>query len=122
MVSGEDEQTLGDNYFFLPKYEALDVGYPDGAIIYKSPEKNLFKEIKIKKEVVSVEHNRDFIIAIQESNNNSFEIGNSHIEERNFLNYFIIVKKTNHVYGPFKYSDYVSMRKELKVPNNLMFK
>ena len=25
-----DEQDLGDNYFYLPKYEAIDIGYPEG--------------------------------------------------------------------------------------------
>ena len=51
---GVDDQNLGDNYYYLPKYEAKDIGYPGGAIVYKSAEKNIFKEVKIEGEVINV--------------------------------------------------------------------
>ena len=28
----QDNQKLGHNYYFLPLYEAIDVGFPDGAL------------------------------------------------------------------------------------------
>ena len=60
-----DNQELGDNYYFLHDYEAVDIGFPDGAVIYKATQKNVFNNIKIHGNVVGANSNNDFIIAIQ---------------------------------------------------------
>lgn len=33
------DSDLGDGYYFLTEYEAEDIGFIDGAVIYKSPKK-----------------------------------------------------------------------------------
>ena len=33
---GVDNQELGEGYYYLPSYEAVDVGYPGGSVVYKS--------------------------------------------------------------------------------------
>lgn len=62
----KDTETLGDNYYYLSPYEAIDVGFPEGAIIYKSSQKNLFSDIKIQGEVISINYDKDFIVAVQQ--------------------------------------------------------
>jgi len=121
-IWGVDEQNLGDNYYYLPKYEAVDIGYPGGAIIYKSAQKNIFSDIKIHGNVISVDNNKDFIIAIQNADSSNIEKTNSSIAEKNSLNYFIIVKKSNLIYGPFNKEEYLQKRDELRVPKELKLK
>lgn len=111
---GIDEQDLGDNYYYLPKYDAIDVGYPGGAIIYKSQQKYLYSDIKIKEEVINVNNDGNFILAIQKSDSSSFGKGS--------LGYFIIVKNTDLVYGPYDKKSYMQKRKELSVPKKLILK
>ena len=41
------DANLGDNYFYLNRDEAIDIGYPGGAIIYKATQKYNFSDIKI---------------------------------------------------------------------------
>jgi hypothetical protein len=119
-VTGDDEQILGDNYFYLPEYEAVDVGYPGGAIIYKSPQKNLFREIKIHNKVLSVAHNRDFILAIQQPMDSLLtKKESSNVSDNKVLNYFIIVKKSDSIYGPLSKPEYLQKRKELNIPEDL---
>ena len=103
---GVDDQNLGDNYYYLPKYEAKDIGYPGGAIVYKSAEKNIFKEVKIEGEVINVNSNKDFIIAIQKAYTSRFDTSRLNITEMNCLKYYIINKKSDLVYGPFNKKDY----------------
>jgi hypothetical protein len=113
----EDEQVLGGGYYYLPPYEALDIGYPNGPIIYKSFSKNCFEDIIIKEKVISVQKNRDFIIAIQEKvDTNNLKI----VNKKSVSNYFIIAKKTNNVYGPFNYEEYLQERLKLKIPSSLV--
>lgn len=113
-----NEQDLGDNYFYLPKYEAVDIGSPDGAIIYKSKERNVFTDIKIHRNVISVDKNKDFIIAIQQDDS----ITQPKVQDSKFLHYFIIAKQTDMVYGPFSKVEYLKKREELKIPHNLKLK
>lgn len=114
-----NEQDLGDNYFYLPKYEAIDIGYPDGAIIYKSAERNVFSDVKIHKNVISVNKNEDFIIAIQQDDSVNIKSIYPTVQDSKYLHYFIIVKQTDMVYGPFRKIDYLKKREELKVPKEL---
>jgi len=108
---GNDEQDLGDNYYYLPKYEAIDLGYPGGAIIYKSPQKHLYSDIKIHREVVSVNSNNDFVIAIQKLDSSN--------TENDSLQYFIIVKESDLIFGPYNKKKYLQKRDALKVPKDL---
>ena len=109
-----DEQDLGGNYYYLPAYEAVDVGYPGGAIIYKSQQKYSYSDVKIQEEVISVNNNKDFVLAIQKLNNSS--------TKRDSLQYYIIAKKSDLVYGPYDKKRYMQKRKELNVPNKLILK
>lgn len=119
----EGEASLGDNYYYLSVFEAMDCGYPGGAIIYKSPEENLFSNIKIRGDVTSVSHNDDYIIAIQQAKDSSdfkpVKSYNNNNNNNTILNYFIIAKKSDRLFGPFKKKEYLSKRNELGVPKEL---
>lgn len=119
LVFGRDEQDLGDNYYYLPEYEAIDVGYPGGAIVYKSSQKYLYSDIKIKGDVISVNSNKDFVIAIQKIDSSNMEKTHSVIVD---LQFYIIVKSSDLVYGPYSKKEYLQKRKELGVPNKLRLK
>ena len=114
-----NEQDLGDNYYYLPKYEAVDIGYPDGAIIYKSAQRNVFSDVKIHRTVICVNKNKDFIIAIQQDDSVNIKSIQSNVLDSIYLHYFIIAKQTDMVYGPFSKIEYLKKREELKIPHNL---
>jgi hypothetical protein len=122
MFWGSDKQDLGGNYYYLPKYEAIDVGYPGGAIIYKSPKKYLYKDIKIYGNVISVNSNKNFIIAIQETDSSNANEINSIIVKKRYLKYYIIAKETDSVYGPYGKEEYLQKRMELNIPQKLILK
>lgn len=107
-----DDNDLGDNYHYLPDYEAIDVGYPGGAIIYKSAQKLAFDDVKISGNVKDVSWNKDFILAYQ-------KLGTSY---NNTNHFFIIVKKTDLVYGPFQKDEYLRWKHQLGVPEELNLK
>ena len=117
-----DEQDLGDGYYYLPKYEAKDVGYPNGAIIYKSRRKYSYDDVKISGEVISVNKNKEFIIAIQKVDREYNIKMKTNASDSNSLHYYIIAKKIDSVYGPLNYSEFLKKRKDLKVPEELIFK
>ncbi|MDY0318328.1 MAG: DUF3997 domain-containing protein [Candidatus Izemoplasmatales bacterium] len=119
---GVNEQDLGDHYYYLPKYEALDLGFPDGAIIYKSAQRNVFSDVKIHKNVISVNNNKDFIIAIQQDDSVNIKSTQSIVLDSNSLHYFIIAKQKDMVYGPLSKNEYLKKRKELNIPHNLKLK
>jgi hypothetical protein len=108
---GEDEKDLGDNYYYLPDYEAIDIGFPEGAIVYKGTQMNMFDEIKIHRTVVSASSNKDFILAIRKLEEFSIE--------KDSLQHYIIVKKTDSVHGPYNNSEYIKKRKEFGVSKKL---
>ena len=108
---GESKQDLGDSYYYLPKYEAIDVGYPGGAIIYKSQQKYLFSDIKISGNIIDVNSNDNFVLAVQKLDNLNIETDS--------LQYFIIVKKTDLMYGPFNSELYLQTRINLEIPKKL---
>ncbi|MDE5420478.1 DUF3997 domain-containing protein [Labilibaculum sp. DW002] len=92
---------LGKNYFYLDKDEAIDVGYPGGAIIYKSSEKYYFKNIIISGDVLKVNSDNDFIIVKQRPKS-----------ETDKTYYYIIEKKGDIVHGPLS-SDSLSLMKKM---------
>ena len=112
----KDGETLGDNYYYLSPYEAMDVGFPEGAIIYKSSQKNLFSDIKIHGDVITIKYDKDFIIAVQQKKSNT------ELVKDKMLYYFIIEKKSDSVTGPLSKLVYLQKREELKVPKELKLK
>lgn len=90
------ERDLGEGYYFLPKYESVDIGYPnEEAIIYQSKEENQFNNIKINGDVVEVKSNSKFIIAKRDPLK-SRDINTGIIE------YYIILKKNDSLIGPLE--------------------
>jgi hypothetical protein len=116
-----DNASLGEDYYYLPIYEAKDVGYPGGATIYKSPQKNVFRDIKIQGDIINVNYDKDFIIAIRE-NKDSLIIEKQGLNMDKFFQYFIIEKKSDKVFGPFNKEEYLQKRSELNVPEELELK
>lgn len=88
------EGDLGDGYYFLPKYESVDVGYPNGeAIVYKSNQEYLFSDVKIRGDVMKVKSDSEFIIAkrdplVRRDSNTGL------------IEYYIIIKKNDSLIGP----------------------
>ena len=119
ILGGVNEQNLGDNYYYLPEYEAIDIGYPYGAIIYKSEQRYVFNDVKIHRNVISINKNKQFIIAIQQDDSINIKSGQSNVLDSNHLHYFIILKKTDVVYGPLSKIEYMKKRDELKIPHSL---
>jgi len=115
---GVDEQELGDNYYYLPKYEAIDIGYP-GAIIYKSTRKNIFEEVKIEGDVIRVSNNKEFILALQKPYTIDIEKEPFDSSTIKSLKYFIVSKKSEIVYGPYAKKEYLQKKVELGVPKDL---
>ncbi len=118
-ILGCDNQNLGNNYYYLPEYEAIDVGYPGGAIIYKSPQKYLFNDIKIYGNVINVKYNDNFIIAIQKTDSSFLKKNIQNINKKDSLRYFIIVKESDIVYGPYNKNEYLQKRYELGILEDL---
>ena len=87
ICSCTDNSDLGDSYYYLDSFEAIDVGFPNGAIIYKSKKKHQFDSIVISKEVVYAIHSNRFIFAKQLSN-----------EQKRDTNYYIIDKLNDKIY------------------------
>lgn len=86
------DRELGDGYYYLPKYEAVDVGYPE-AIVYKSGQEYHFKDVKIRGDVVEVKADSKFIIA-QRDPLVGVDIN------AGFIEYYIILKKNDSLIGP----------------------
>ena len=60
----------GEKYYYLTPDEALDVGFPFGAIVYKSPKELIFREITISASVVSFKQTSKFISVKQQTDIN----------------------------------------------------
>jgi hypothetical protein len=111
---GNDEQDLGNDYYYLPEYEAIDIGFPNGAVIYKAKQKNVFTDIKLQGNIVDVSSNPDFIIAAQKTDSSNLD---------NYsLQYYIIVKREDSIYGPFNKEEYSHKREKLNIPKKLTLK
>lgn len=117
MSSCFSEAELGDGYYYLSYYDAIDVGYNEGSLIYKSTQKSYYQTILIQGGIVEVKKNKQFIIVGQ----------NKQQVDRNFkteVYYYWIIDKKNKpdVYGPFTLDDYLTKKRELEVPKNLRLK
>lgn len=100
-----DESYLGDDYYFMSIYEAIDVGSPFGAIVYKSKRKNSYsiEDIKIPENVLRAESRGNYIIAIQKSKNE--------IVER----YFIVDKKNDNVFKNLSKKEFENLCLKLEI-------
>jgi hypothetical protein len=72
--------------------------------------------------VISVNSNKNFIIAIQKIDNSNVNGIDSSIVKKRYLKYYIIAKETDSVYGFFSRKKYLQKRKELGVPEKLKLK
>lgn len=77
---------LGNHYYYLPDYEALDVGSPYEPLVYKSYSKHVIENIIISPVVIKAKNRGNYILAIQIRKNDTVR------------RYFIIDKKTDKVY------------------------
>ncbi|EKT3966592.1 hypothetical protein NTJ12_001659 [Flavobacterium psychrophilum] len=68
LFSCNDGSDLGNKYYYLPDYEALDIGYAYGSIVYKSENKNHFNNVLIYSEIEKINYNDEYILAIQKPN------------------------------------------------------
>lgn len=87
-----NDRELGDGYYHLPKYEAVDVGYPE-AIVYKSGQEYHFKDVKIRGDVVEVKADSKFIIAKRDPLVR-FDTNSGIIE------FYVILKQNDSLIGP----------------------
>ena len=115
---GADEQELGEGYYYLPSYEAVDVGYPGGPVVYKSAQKHLFSHIRIDGDLKGVNANRRFILAVRHPPAAS-AAGQGVPLKQQGLQYFILVKASDAVYGPYTAVEYAQQRTLLRVPQDL---
>ena len=117
---GASEQELGDGYYYLPHYEAVDVGYSGGATIYQSNQRYVFNTVLVQGGVVEVQKDNHFIIAAR---NTKWEprTGESvaGAAAKELLQYYIIVKTTGTVYGPLDKEAYARKREAIGVPEGL---
>ena len=68
LFSCNDGSDLGNKYYYLPNYEALDIGYAYGSLVYKSNNKNHFNNVLIYSEIERINYNDEYILAIQQPN------------------------------------------------------
>lgn len=106
IFSCADNTNLGNDYYYLPEYEAMDIGYPNSAIIYKSFNKNVFKDVKISANVKKAKSNINYIIALQIPKNSSKR------------NYFIIDKRYDKIYGPLETIDFFKLKSKMRINLN----
>lgn len=64
-ITSCDRNNNLESYYYLDKGEALDVGYPYGAIVYKSPEEYLYRDVIIGGNVLAFKQNSKYIVAKQ---------------------------------------------------------
>ncbi len=102
----QDSANLGGNYFYLSPDEAYDIGYPGGAIVYKSTRENVFAETIISNEVVDVDYDDEYIVALQK-------------KDSVLLYYYIIEKRTDSLFGPYTSTEYDKKRAKLGLPKEL---
>ncbi|WP_316812869.1 DUF3997 domain-containing protein [Pedobacter heparinus] len=107
------EEDLGKGYYYLPADEALDIGYPYGAIVYQSSAKNSYQNVLIYADVVQCVSDSRYILAAQKPNkrlmekyhgdqNDSIFNNNTSLKSmfKNKLNYYLIDKERDTMYGP----------------------
>ena len=124
ILSSGCAEKLGNNYYYLNKYQTQDIGCPDGAIIYKSDNSCVYSNILIEKQVIDVDYNDNYIIAKRQIIDDSlFSILIlDYSEFKPEIGYYIILKNKDSVCGSYSKKEYLQKRKELGVPDNLKLK
>lgn len=110
------DEELGNGYYYLPDYEAEDIGYCEGSTIYKSIKKNYFQIILIQGGILEVTKDRDFIVVGQNKQQDDL----SYKTKVHF--YWIINKNNSEVFGPLTFDEYMVKKKDLGVPKDLKLK
>lgn len=110
------EEELGDGYYYLPYYEAIDVGYNDGSVVYKSTQKLYFQTILIQGGIIEVKKDEKYILIGQNKQQHDLDY------ETKVYYYWIINKHSSSVYGPYTLDKYLAKKKELDVPESLKLK
>lgn len=101
---------MGHNYYYLSDYEAIDVGYPYGSIIYKAESEYHFKQIVVFSDITDIHQTGDFIIVKQTPNlelykkyiSDNAKLRNNGIPNlfMNDINYYIINQISDKVSEP----------------------
>lgn len=68
LLSCNDESNLGGDYYYLTDYEARDVGYEYGSIVYKSTSIDNFKDILVYSDIKKCVSNNEFVLISQVPN------------------------------------------------------
>jgi len=93
----DSDMDLGDGYYYMPEYEAKDIGFPDGAIVYKSFDKSVIEDIKIPATVIEAKNRGNYIIAIQIQQNDTVK------------KYFVIDKKSGKVFKDLSRKEFLNI-------------
>ncbi len=101
-----DQGDLGNGYYYLSEDDALDIGFLDGAIIYKSVEKNVFSDIILKGTVKNAKSDDNYIIALQLPKNEKVS------------KYFIIDKFSGRIFGPLDEKSFNEWKLKLGIEIN----
>ena len=117
-VWGGSEQELGDGYYYLPAYEAVDMGYPGGPIVYQSTERHSFSRVLIDGDLQDVNKNGQFILAVRQPPT-PLPTAPAASSAKPGWQYFIVAKASGTVYGPYTGQEYARKREELGVPRQL---
>jgi hypothetical protein len=89
---GVDNRELGEGYYYLPEYEAIDIG--GEPMVYKSAQREVFSDVKIVGDLRGVKANRRFIVAVRQPLAAS-AAGKAVPLKRQELQYFILVKASD---------------------------
>lgn len=101
--------SMGNNYWYLSQSAAKELSYSEDAMIYKSFESGNYSDIIINPTVIDICFNDNFILAKQ------WNKGNSN------LNFYIINKISDSLYGPFSNVEFLKARIRLNVSKDLTF-
>lgn len=117
-VSTSEIKNLGENFYYMSKWVAIDVGNPYGSMIYKSEMRNAYSQddIIVNQGILQVVSDEFFILYVQNKNKNDSE------KDNNPYYWGIIQKETAELLGPFNYQDYCITKNKLGVPNKLRLK
>ena len=67
-LSWRNNDNLGSGYYYLSDFNAMDVGYPYGSIVYKSNQENLYKKIIIYSKIEYINYDEEYICIVQKPN------------------------------------------------------
>ncbi|WP_289056288.1 hypothetical protein, partial [uncultured Carboxylicivirga sp.] len=89
-----NDRDLGDGYFYLPKYESIDIGYPNcEAILYKSTAEYVFSNVRIRGDVIEVKSNSKYIIVKRDP---LIEYD----KNTGIIEYYVLLKDNDSLIGP----------------------